>query len=139
MALKLSHRANLLIPKPQRASAPGGADLDRPLRFDRRRESRASTAGWARVICLDPFKSFLGGTAELADISPSGLGLRCERAIPVGEYVEVRLAPFRVRGRIAQVVRCEEIPAQIDSATGAVIQPRHFRIGLRHAAAVRAA
>lgn len=139
MALKLSQISHSVAAEPRTAVPAVAAEMDGPLPFDRRREIRANGSGWARVICLDPFKSFLGGTAELADISASGIGLRCEKAIPVGEYVEVRLAPFRVRGRIAMVTRCDEVEAQVDFATGATIRPRHFRIGLRHAQAVRAA
>lgn len=130
------------------AAAPAPAQRARPvwsggdegsLRFDRRREPRAATSGWARLICLDPYKSFLGGTVELADVSRGGFGFRSPRAIPVGEYVEVRLAPFRVRGRIARVARCEESPQVIDEATGEVITPRHYRIGVQHAQTIRAA
>ena len=57
----------------------------------------------------------------------------------MGEYVEVQLAPFRVRGRIAQVARCDEVPAQMDEATGETIAPRCFRIGVRQSQTIRAA
>lgn len=140
MALRLDHRSASLV---QTAPADGArqwpADCESTLPFDRRREARAAVSGWARLICLDPFRSFLGGSVELADVSHSGFGFRSPREIPVGEYVEVRLAPFRVHGRIARVTRCDEVPAQIDEATGETITPRHFRIGVRHSQAIRAA
>ena len=117
----------------------GPGDGESTLRFDRRRESRAAVGGWARLICLDPYRSFLGGPVELADVSHSGFGFRAPTRIPVGEYVEVQLAPFRVRGRTARITRCDEVPARIDESTGEVIAPSHFRIGVQHTQAVRAA
>lgn len=139
MALKLDHRSVCTPTADQPAPASWPDDGKASLRFDRRHEGRATTSGWARLICLDPFKSFLGGTVELADVSHSGLGFRSERPIPVGEYVEVRLAPFRVRGRIAVVMRCDEVPATIDPVSGQTVAPRHYRIGVRQAQATRAA
>ncbi len=139
MGLRLEEHTAAAPTQPRRARTlwPGGDGG--PLRFDRRREPRAAASGWARLICLDPYKSFLGGTVELADVSRGSFGFRSPRAIPVGEYVEVRLAPFRVRGRIARVARCEEAPEVIDEATGKIITPRHYRIGVQHAQAIRAA
>ena len=139
MGLRLD--ANVISPPApaRRRAAAWATDHEAPLRFDRRREPRAATTGWARLICLDPYRSFLGGTVELADVSHSGFGFRSERAIPVGEYVEVRLAPFRVRGRIARVARCEEVPVMIDKPTGKMIAARHYRIGVQHTQAIRAA
>lgn len=140
MGLRLDANSRLTLPAvPASRRAAWRMDEEAPLRFDRRREPRAATLGWARVICLDPYKSFLGGTVELADISPTGLGVRSPRAIPVGEFVEVRLAPFRVRGRVARVMRCDEVPPVIDEATGRTLLAGHFRIGMQHASAVRAA
>jgi len=138
MALRLDQQPASLVPAAH-PTAPRPADCDSTLRFDRRRESRAAVGGWARLICLDPFRSFLGGSVELADVSHTGFGFRSPREIPVGEFVEVQLAPFRVRGRIATVTRCDEVPAQIDETTGETITPRHFRIGVRHAQSIRAA
>ncbi|GEM_PF-4550691 len=139
MALKLDHRSACIPTADRSAQASWPGDREVSLRFDRRHEGRATTSGWARLICLDPFKSFLGGTVELADISHSGLGFRSERPIPVGEYVEVRLAPFRVRGRIAVVMRCDEVEATTDPVSGQTVTPRHYRIGVRQAQATRAA
>ncbi len=140
MGLRLKARSRLTLPSgPARRRAVWARDEEEPLRFDRRREPRAATSGWARLICLDPYKSFLGGTVELADVSNTGLGLRSPRAIPIGDFVEVRLAPFRVRGRIARVVRCDEVPAVFDEATGRTLAPRHYRIGVQHSQALRAA
>lgn len=140
MALRLDSQPVPLATAAQTAAVrEWPAQCAATLPFDRRRESRANTGGWARLICLDPYLSFLGGSVELADVSHSGFGFRSEREIPVGEYVEVQLAPFRVRGRIATVTRCDEVPARIDEATGETIAPRHYRIGVRHSQAVRAA
>lgn len=142
MGLRLdqTRTSTSLASRPQRgvaADAPG--EIGVTLRFDRRREARARTGGWARLICYDPYKSFLGGTVELVDISHSGFGFRSARPLPVGEYVEVRLAPFRVRGRAAMVTRCDEVPALLDEQTGAELHPKHYRIGVRHAQSIRAA
>ncbi|MCL4196014.1 MAG: PilZ domain-containing protein [Phycisphaerales bacterium] len=139
MGLRLEENAAVAPAPTHRARSAWPAGDAGSLRFDRRREPRAAAAGWARLICLDPYKSFLGGTVELADVSRGGFGFRSPRAIPVGEYVEVRLAPFRVRGRIARVARCEESPEVRDEATGEVITPRQYRIGVQHAQSIRAA
>jgi hypothetical protein len=68
--------------------------------FDRRREFRAQPGGWAQVLCRDPYLTFLGGANEIAD-----------HPIPMNEIVEVRLAPFTVRGKLGRVVRIIELPA----------------------------
>lgn len=81
-----------------------------PIRFERRRGSRVPTSGWAQVICQDPYHTFLGGAMQLADVSEQAVGLIGTNRVGVGELVEVRLAPFRCRGRIGRVVRCDQLP-----------------------------
>jgi len=87
----------------------GQLPIDRTYRFDRRLEPRAATDGWALVTCRNAFCTLLGGTVELADISAQGVGVVSDHQIPEGEVVEVRLAPFRVRGRLGIVVRNQRI------------------------------
>ncbi len=79
-----------------------------PFHFDRRWETRCQTDGYARVMCSDPYHTFLGGTKTLVDFSEHGLGLLSDCAIPEGEQIEIRLAPFRVRGKFGTVVRCRK-------------------------------
>ncbi|MFG0330096.1 MAG: PilZ domain-containing protein [Phycisphaerales bacterium] len=83
------------------------------IRFERRREPRARTDGWAQVLCCNPLHTLLGGSMRLLDISPIGVGLLSDHALHIGEFVEIRLAPFRTRGAIGTVVRCD--PAGVDA------------------------
>ncbi len=86
-----------------------GEDLGPIYRFDRRFEDRVRTTGWAQVLCSNPYCTFLGGSKEMVDFSQHGLGILSECEIPVGEVVEVRVAPFKVRGKMGYVSRCEMI------------------------------
>ena len=87
---------------------------DPALQFDRRWEPRARTTGWAQVVCTNPYHMFLGGTKSLADFSNHGIGLLSDCEIPEGEIVEIRLMPFRVRGKMGTVTRCEKF-SEIDN------------------------
>jgi len=78
-----------------------------PIRFDRRRDPRHPVSGWAQVICPNPYRTFLGGSMKLIDITDDSIGFISDHQIKPGETVEIRLAPFRVRGRIGTVARCE--------------------------------
>ncbi len=93
-------------PAPDRHSRTPEPDV---LPFDRRRELRRPTRGWARVQCMEPLRRFLGGTFELRDVSAGGLNLCADHPLREGDAVEVQLAPFRVRGLMGRVVRCEPL------------------------------
>ncbi len=80
--------------------------------MDRRRERRISVTGWAKVIARDPMRTFFGGAMEVLDVSPMGIGLLSEHPLEPGEEIEVRLAPFKVRGRIGRVVHCVAMAAR---------------------------
>lgn len=105
-----------------------------PFRIDRRTEARRATYGFAQVLVLDPLRIFLGGAMPLSDISAHGMRLLCDHAIPAGEHVEVRLAPFRTRGRIGVVARCDALRSDTgsDAETGASAEARapRFTIGV---------
>lgn len=100
-----------------------------PIKFDRRHESRIPTSGFAQLICTDPFKTFLGGTAELVDVSRTGMAVFAPNAITPGECVEVRLSPFRVRGRVGRVVRCDPVAVPTESGSTVV----RYRVAFEYA------
>lgn len=114
-----------------------------PIRFDRRGEPRAPTNGWARILCSNPYYTFLGGTKELADFSQHGIGMLSDCAIPEGEVVEVRLMPFKIRGKLGVVTRCEKIndaDETNDSETSPSQSRRQpYRIGISFRRAFNAA
>jgi len=99
------------------------------LRFDRRWEPRARTTGWAQVICSSPYHMFLGGTKKLADFSQHGIGLISDCTMPEGELVEVRLLPFRVRGKLGIVTRCEKITTSNPDTPAQTNKPQ-YHIGI---------
>lgn len=49
---------------------------------------------------------------EVLDVSPMGIGMLSEHPLEPGEEIEVRLAPFKVRGRIGRVVHCVAVAAK---------------------------
>lgn len=117
--------------------------------FDRRRERRARVTGWAKVINRDPMRSFFGGAMELVDVSSMGVALLSDRPLSSGDEVEVRLAPFKVRGRVGRVVNCvptASVPVlalcDLDSESGlkedSVMKPR-WRVAISYARNLAAA
>ncbi|MBL1218593.1 MAG: hypothetical protein D8M59_14005 [Planctomycetes bacterium] len=82
-----------------------------PIPFERRYTDRVPTNGWAHVICQNPYHTFLGGSMQLADVSDQAVGLISDNRVAIGDLVEVRLAPFRCRGRIGRVIRCDQVPS----------------------------
>jgi len=90
-----------------RAADDSAAPSGDPIPFDRRAEARRSATGWARVLCMNPYRVFLDATARLVDVGACSIGLRSPQPLEIGEVVEIRLAPFRVRGRTGVVTRCE--------------------------------
>lgn len=126
----------LTLPTPERETTDLAVATDEssswsdltPIKFDRRHESRIPTNGFAQLVCTDPFKTFLGGTAELLDVSRTGMSVLAPNAMSPGDCVEVRLSPFRVRGRVGRVVRCDAVAVQTDQ--GARIR---YRVALEYA------
>ncbi|MFW5652787.1 MAG: hypothetical protein ACOC0P_01975 [Planctomycetota bacterium] len=111
-------------------------------RFDRRCEARSVVRGeaWAQVMMCDPFRTPLGGAMRIIDISPHGLSLECHHAVPIDETVEVRLAPFRIRGRIGRIVRCDRMEPQSRALrTGTHGSGERFRIVIAFSRATFAA
>jgi hypothetical protein len=137
MHLAAQSRSSIRKMPTECAGLPSALDAPAPLRFDRRREPRIRTGGWAQVVCLDPLKVFLGGTMELADVSPSGIALLTDRRLEPGDAVEVGLAPFRVRGRLGVVVNCQRVELTEGNASPAT--PPRYRIGVRYPTITRAA
>lgn len=86
-------------------------------RFNRRREARSQVSGegWAQLLMCDPMRTLLGGAMPIDDISRNGIAVHSAHAVPIGDAVEVRLAPYRVRGRIGRVVRCERVEPAPDT------------------------
>lgn len=125
-------RSSVAVPTGEQEALDGSV----PLKFDRRREPRRRTDGWAQVLCLDPYKTFLGGPMELREVSAGGMALIADHPIPVGEAIEVRLAPFKVRGRLGLVANCQPIPAAADVS---LPDRRRYRIGIRFPRATLAA
>lgn len=109
------------------------------LTFDRRREMRSQSAGYARIICLNPYRSLLGSTAALEDISQSGIGLLTTAALEPGEFIEVRLAPFKVKGRVGIVSNCTPLDEPRTDTTGDEPQVLRYRVGVQYQRAIRAA
>jgi len=99
----------------------GEGDVPVVLRIDRRREPRSRVTGeaWAQVLMCDPMRTLLGGAMRIDDIGRNGIAVVANHAVPLHEAVEIRLAPFRVRGRIGRVVRCEPMePTPADLRRG---------------------
>lgn len=109
-------------------------DALEPIPFDRRREPRYRSGGFAQILLADPLRTFLGGAMAIADISLHGIGLESDHPIEPGAIIEVRLAPFNTRGRVGMVVSCteepDESPVRGTSPEESVTGRRRRRLGV---------
>jgi hypothetical protein len=107
--------------------------------FDRRCELRSTADGYASVICLDAFKTLLSGTMRLGDLSPTGAGLLSTNPLEPGDLVEVRLAPYKVRGRVGIVRNCKPLETVISDDQGVEPAVYRYRVGVEYQRTIRAA
>ncbi len=113
------HRCVAGNPSQQTETPCGNSATAMPtlLPFNRRNTMRSRVEGWAQVVCSDPLRTFLGGTVELVDVSDAGVGFITDSQLHEGDLIEVRMPPFRCRGRFGRVIRCVETEDSCDSPT----------------------